>query len=171
MIPASRVLLAIALVAALAAGCNTLGRQPRLTDAEIEPDVVAPGDVAVLSVEVKDKYDLVEDVKCAILDQYGKSLFEFELVDDGTPPDVEAGDDVWTRMLESPFTAPAGQYTLRLTAYDAQGRPILVKTKEGTRTLSTQLGVTVEYPPMPPGAPELPPDPAADDATAGEAPE
>jgi len=133
--------LALALV--MTAGCNTMGRQPRLEQAMISPEVLKPGDSAVITVHLKDKYDIVEEVNGVVLED---TRVTFRLRDDGEPPDAEADDGIWSLMVDVPFLAPPGEFTLEIAGYDSRGNIVLVRTPEGEGPLKQSCRVVVEYP-------------------------
>ena len=132
----------IALVAL--AGCNTTGRQPIFQSAVINPNQLKPGDSAVISVEVKDRHNIVRKVEGVVEEDPSIKL---KLRDDGQQPDAKAGDNVWTLQVDVPFQAPPGGFMLDLTAYRSDGTPVPVRSKEGkTVPLSTSLPVTINNP-------------------------
>ncbi len=134
----------MAVLGAALAGCAMDGRQPRLENALITPSALKPGDTAVITVEVRDRFNVVDRVEGVILEDPTISL---KLKDDGTPPDSLAGDRVWSLRVEVPFQAPPGGFTLQLTAYRADGTPVPVDNKEGqTVPLSASVNVVIEAP-------------------------
>ncbi len=138
------VLIVIGVVTMLA-GCASSNRPPQLRAAVIEPDVLQPGDIAVISVEVKDRFEIVNRVEAVVVED---TRMKLPLYDDGQNPDKTAGDGIWTLEVEVPFQAVPGQFTLDITAYDADGRPILVRDSDGNSVaLSQMCTVTIQYPP------------------------
>lgn len=152
-----RRLLAGVLLAALAAGCNTMGRQPRFESARIEPSVLRPGDEAVITVEVKDRYGIVQDVVGVVQED---RRMKFRLRDDGAPPDAEAGDGIWSLDVWPPFLAPAGAFTIEFTGYDRNNNVVVVKTEHGVAPLQRTCRVVIthgdEDPVAPPAEAEPP---------------
>lgn len=144
----------------LLVGCNTLGRQPQLMEAQITPSTLRPGDSALITVKVKDKYDIVCDVVGVIREDQRQ---KFRLRDDGQPPhDTTAGDGIWSFMVDVPFLAPPGQFTLEFTALDSRGNPVIVKTRDGAVPLKQTCIFAIHFPPEnagPGGAPPGPPAP------------
>lgn len=144
-------------------GCNTLSRQPKLMEAQITPSVLRPGDSALMTVHVKDKYGVVRDVVGVVREDQRQ---KFRLRDDGVAPhDTTAGDGVWSFLVDVPFLAPPGQFTLEFTALDSRGKPVLVKTREGTVPLRQTCTFSIEFPqeqpansPLQPGATPTAPD-------------
>ncbi|HOJ33972.1 MAG TPA: hypothetical protein PKY35_06785 [Candidatus Hydrogenedentes bacterium] len=125
-------------------GCNTLSRQPQLMDAQITPSSLRPGDSALMTVRVKDKHDVVKDVVGIVREDQRQ---KFRLRDDGIAPhDTTAGDGVWSFLVDVPFLAPPGQFTLEFTALDSRGKPVLVKTREGTVPLRQTCTFSIEFP-------------------------
>ncbi len=126
----------------LMAGCNTMGRQPQFRAAAIAPAVLKPGESAVITVQVKDRHNIVRKVEGVVQEDPNIKL---KLHDDGQPPDAKAGDGVWSLKVDVPFQAPSGKFLLELTAYRADGTPVPVHTKEGkTAPLSTAVPVVIE---------------------------
>ncbi|MBX7258761.1 MAG: hypothetical protein K1Y02_20535 [Candidatus Hydrogenedentes bacterium] len=126
-------------------GCNTMGRQPRLNDAKITPATLKPGESAIITVKVVDKYKIISRVVAVVKED---QRIKFKLRDDGNPPDEKALDGVWTLRADVPFNAPPGQFTLEIGAYNSKNEPIQVKTGKGeTGPLSATCIWSVEYPP------------------------
>ncbi|MFO7973626.1 MAG: choice-of-anchor X domain-containing protein [Candidatus Hydrogenedentota bacterium] len=126
-------------------GCNAYRRQPRLTSATITPAQLQPGDTAVITVTVeRDRFNIVDKVSAVVRED---PRMKFDLKDDGTPPDEEAGDGVWSLLVDVPFMAPPGDFTLELTGYDEDGNVIPVLGPEGGEMpLSTTCVFSVEHP-------------------------
>ncbi len=145
-----RIALGLALVGivGVATGCNTLARQPKLRDPMITPvgqqpgttffsdrgDVppasatLRPGDSAVLTCRVADRHLVVRQVTGVVQED---DRIKFKLRNDGNPPDVRAGDQIWSLQVDVPFMAPPGDFTMELTAYRSDGQVVQVKTKDG----------------------------------------
>jgi hypothetical protein len=116
------------------AGCNTLGRQPKLRDAAIEPGVLRPGGVGLITVDAKDRFDVISRVEGVVVQDPRMRL---PLSDDGVAPDAKAGDGVWSLEVEVPDEAVPGEFTLDITAFDRDGNPVLVKNEEGNVVVLT----------------------------------
>lgn len=134
--------IAMAATALAAAGCNSMAGQPQIKTAAIEPSAVLIGSSAVISVAVKDKHHTVTKIEGAVKED---PRLKFRLKDDGKDPDAKAGDGVWSLRVDVPPTAPPGQFTVDLTAYNADGQPVLVRPKGGgAGPLTQSLTVTIE---------------------------
>jgi len=139
------VCVALTLFSAIVSGCATIPRQPAIAQAAIEPRVLNPGDTAIVTVELDDRFDIVERVQGVVQED---TTITFNLTDDGAPPDAEAGDNVWTLQVDVPFQAPPGNFTMEVTGYNSDGEVVLVDGEEGeTVPLSTTFEVVIEYPP------------------------
>ena len=136
-------LLTMVLVAA--SGCNTLGRQPKFREAQIEPSVLKPGDSAIITVLLIDKIRTVDKVVGVLPDYPGMKL---ALRDDGNPPDEQAADGIWTLQVDVPFMAPPGEFVLDITAFDRNGDVVIVKQADKSQgPLSTTCTLEIQYPP------------------------
>lgn len=147
------VLAAFVFVAAVS-GCNTMGRQPKLENATINPAALKPGDNAAITVKVVDKHKIVQRVVATVTED---QRMKFKLRDDGIAPDEKAGDGVWSYSVRVPFMAPPGNFTLEITAYNEKGDAINVKKGQkeiGPLTATCTWSIT------------YPPDAAPADATA-----
>jgi len=157
---------AAVLIALVCAGCNTMGRQPKLQDAVINPATLKPGDSAMITVNVVDKYKIVQRVVATVVED---QRMKFKLRDDGATPDVKAGDGVWSYAVKVPFMAPPGNFTLEITAYNSKGEAITVrKSGKETGPLTATCTWVIEYPPE--GAVPAPADAAATPPVAEEPP-
>jgi hypothetical protein len=133
----------LALVAGTLAGCNTITGQPRFTNAELKPPVLAPDSSGVITVRVSDPHDIVDRVEGVVEEDPRITL---PLRDDGVAPDQTAGDGVWSLEVEVPFDAPPGDFTLVLTAYQSNGMPIVVKRKDQEAgPMTTSVPVVIKY--------------------------
>jgi hypothetical protein len=134
----------IALMIVVSIGCNAQRRQPRLTSATITPAQLNPGDTAVITVTVeRDRFNIVNKVSAVVRED---PRIKFDLNDDGNPPDEEAGDGVWSLLVDVPFMAPPGDFTLELMGYDEEGGVISVLGPEGGEMpLSTTCAFSVEH--------------------------
>lgn len=138
-----RTLLAAIFGGALAlSGCNTLAGQPHFKSAEIAPAAVPQGQAAVITASVKDKHHTVAKIEGAVKED---PRLKFKLRDDGKEPDKRAGDGTWSLKVDVPATAPPGQFTVDLTAYNSKGQPVLVRPKEGgAHPLAQTLTFSIE---------------------------
>ena len=125
------------------AGCNTLARRPQLKNATLAPSELKPGESAVLSVEVRDRHDVVRKVEGAVRED---PSIKFKLHDDGQMPDRKPGDHTWSLQVDVPFQAPAGNYTFDLTAYRSDGTPVPVRAHGKTAPLTATLPVIIKTP-------------------------
>jgi hypothetical protein len=126
-------------------GCPSQ-RQPELRDARITPPVLQPGDSALITTEVLDRFDIVDRVTVVVNEAEGLA---FDLHDDGLEGDVRADDDIWSFWVEVPLTAPPGEYDFVMTAFSDKGNMVLVRDKEGsTVPLAASFSCTIG----PPGA-------------------
>ncbi len=136
--------LVLTLLIATGLGCDAQRRQPRLTSATITPARLQPGDSAVITVTVeRDRFAIVDQV-CAVVQEDRR--MRFDLKDDGNAPDVEARDGIWSLMVDVPFMAPPGSFTLEFMAYDVKGSVISVTGPQGGGVpLSTTCVFSVEH--------------------------
>ena len=131
----------------LAAGCATTNRPPAFRSAGIAPNRLHPGDAAVISVDIHDRFGIVQRVEGKVKED---PTLDFKLKDDGAPPDEKANDGIWTLRVTVPFNAPPGDFEFSLTAYDASGQPVLVRDKNGdVMPLSANFGLVIQIPPQP----------------------
>lgn len=151
-----------AILIAAMSGCNTMGRQPKLENAAINPVALKPGDNAAITVKVVDKHKIVQRVVATVTED---QRMKFKLRDDGITPDEKAGDGIWSYSVRVPFMAPPGNFTLEITAYNEKGDAINVKKGQkeiGPLTATCTWSIT--YPPE--GAPTEAPAADAQAATA-----
>ncbi len=130
--------------ALLGAGCATINGQPEMKSAYIMPQDLQPGDSAVITVEIVDKFDIVERVEGVVKED---RTITFKFRDNGVPPDDTAGDGVWTIQVDVPFNAPPGEFEFEVVAYDADGEVIVVDDEAGEATpLATSFNLEIHYP-------------------------
>jgi len=134
---------ALLLVLSVLAGCNTLGRRPKLYDAMMTPAELKPGDTAVVTVHVADKHDIISRVEGVVRED---QRIKLKLRDDGQSPDAKASDKVWSLQVDAPFQAPSGSFNLDLTAYRSDGTPVPVKREGKVVPLSLTVPVTIRTP-------------------------
>ena len=136
------IVLVLAAVAPLLAGCTTIPKRPELLSAEIIPNALKPGDSAVVRVAFQDRFSIIDHVHGQIPED---PSIVFRLRDNGIDPDEMANDDVWTLLVDVPFNAPAGEFSLELTAYNSDDRPILVQNSyREVEPLKTSVTLTIE---------------------------
>lgn len=141
---------AVVLLAAALAGCHSMGRQPEMRKALITPDNLKPGDTAVITVDVADKFKIVDHVEGVVRED---TRIKFRLHDDGADPDKKAGDGTWSLQVDVPFQAPPGQFTLDFTAYRSNGEPVVVRDKDGNAVpLTSSFDMVIRYPEAAPAA-------------------
>ena len=128
----------------LAAGCATMGNQPAMSGASLDPPELTPGDSAILTVKVHDKYNIVRNV-VGVIEGYEDVAEKLELRDDGIEPDAKAGDGIWSLEVDAPFLAPPGSFNILITAYDDQGRPVRVRTMKGPAPLVQTCKVVILF--------------------------
>ncbi len=109
------------------------------------PSDLKPGTTAVITVEVNDRFGIVDRVDGIVKED---PRLTFALRDDGvTPGDAKAGDGVWSLQVEVPFQAAPGEYELELTAYNSSGEVLLVRNAEGdTVPLTVSIPVSIRLP-------------------------
>ena len=135
----------LALAMLLLSGCNTLSGQPQITRAAINPEVLEPGTSAVITLDVKDKQNVVERIEGVVLED---PRITFRLRDDGQPPDEKADDNVWSMQVDVPFQAPPGQFRLEFTAYGPDGMPVSIRDDAGeVITLQQTVSINIQFPP------------------------
>lgn len=128
-------------------GCNTVTRQPAIESAAITPSELGPGDSAIISVEIQDRFNIVERVEGVVAED---SSITFKLRDDGVSPDAKAQDDIWTLQVDVPFNAPPGDFEFSLTAYNSEGQAVLIRNAEGeVNPLTAKFGLVIVYPQKP----------------------
>jgi len=135
---------ATAMLAILCAGCATMTGQPSMGSAEIMPKDLKPGDTAVITVKVVDKFRVVSRVE-GVVKEDRTLTFHFE--DNGVEPDDKAGDGIWTIQVDVPFNAPPGDFVFEVAGYDSAGKLLAVDDKKGEAVpLSTTFSLVIQYP-------------------------
>ncbi|MBI1320650.1 MAG: hypothetical protein GC168_17130 [Candidatus Hydrogenedens sp.] len=109
-------------------GCNTMGKQPEFVQTGIAPDMLHTGDLALITVELKDKYQIVTRIEAVVQED---PRITFVLNDKGESSDEAAGDGIWSFGVKVPFQAPTGTFNLDLTAYREDGEPVSVRDADG----------------------------------------
>lgn len=139
---ASRFIVAC-VVLLLLGGCRTISSGPSFSSVGLSPAQLRPGDVAVISVEIQDRNNIVSRVEGVLKET---PQVTFRLRDDGVAPDERANDGVWTMPVDVPFDAPPGQFTLEFTAYRSDGQPVTVRDAAGNVVpLSTTYPFSIQY--------------------------
>lgn len=113
----------------LLTGCNSLGGVPEFVQAGITPLALHPGDTALVTIDVKDKNDIIASIVGVIEEEPSRKL---KLHDDGEEGDVKAGDDTWSLAVQVPLEAPPGNFNLTFTAYRADGVAVPIRADDGT---------------------------------------
>lgn len=131
-------------------GCATVTSQPKLSSAQILPSDLKPGDTAVITVKVDDKFGVVKRVEGVVKED---RTIKFKFEDNGAMPDDEANDGIWTIQVDVPFNAPPGQFNFEVTAYDETGEVVVVDDKAGEAApLATSFTLEIQYPDEPAAA-------------------
>lgn len=127
----------------LLTGCNTLSSAPQITKAAITPEVLRPGDTAVITMQIHDRSRVVKRVEGIVLED---ARITFKLRDDGAEPDEKANDGIWSMQVDVPFQAPPGEFRLEFTAYGQDGTPIPVRDRDGhISPLQQVIPLRIEY--------------------------
>ena len=131
------------LLAALA-GCATSSRQPSMKEARIQPEHLEPGDTAIITVEVADRFNIVQRVEDLVKED---RTITFKLRDDSITPYKKSGVNIWTIPLGVPFNAPPGQLVLGERAYNSEGGGRLGHDEnDEAAPLSISFKLIIEYP-------------------------
>lgn len=117
-------------------GCATLPKAPEIVGGGIAPSTLAPGDTAIITVELQDRFEIVRRVEGVVKED---PSIVFELKDDGIPPDAAADDNTWTLQVDVPFNAPPGSFELDLHALNSDGEQVIIRDEAGE---AAPLGVT-----------------------------
>lgn len=127
----------------LLSGCNTLSSAPQITKAAITPEVLRPGDTAVITMHLHDRSSVVHRVEGVVLED---ERIVFKLRDDGQTPDEKANDGIWSMQVDVPFQAAPGEFRLEFTAYGKDGNPISVRDRDGhIAPLRQLIPLRIEY--------------------------
>jgi hypothetical protein len=114
-----------------------------MIDAKVEPTELAPGDESVISVKVIDTKGVVAAVTATVREYPEVTL---DLNDIGEQGDLVAGDGVWSIAFDIPYEAPEGEYNWDFEAFDADGNPVKITTKEGgEKSLIAEAPVELVY--------------------------
>jgi hypothetical protein len=136
------ILCAVAVVV-LVAGAGCARQRLAMMDARSDPAKLSPGDDGLILVRVIDTQGVVAAVTATVREYPTMVL---DLNDAGTEGDKVAGDGIWSFAVEVPGGAPAGVYNWDFAAYDANGNPVKVTTKEGAeKSLIAETAVEILY--------------------------
>jgi hypothetical protein len=122
-------------------GCNSLGGVPEILTSSITPIELHPGDTALVTIDVRDKNNIVAGVVGTIREDPSRKL---KLHDDGTEGDVKPGDGTWSLAVQVPLQAPPGAFNLTFTAYRSDGVAVPIRAKDGTiAPLAVDMPLTI----------------------------
>lgn len=140
----SAIILSCFLLLTAVGGCATSSRQPSMSKARISPEHLEPGDTAIITVEVSDRFDIVNRIEGVVRED---RTITFKLRDDGMTPDKKAGDGTWTIQVDVPFNAPPGDFEFEIVAYDSDGEVVVVHDENNEAApLSMSFDLVIEYP-------------------------
>lgn len=131
-----------------ALGCGTLQtHHPSIYDATVIPEVLHPGDTAILTVRTNDHFNIVRAVEGVLRED---QRIRFKMKDDGQGADELEDDNLWSLKVEVPFQAAPGVFTMDLTGFGVDGTPVMMKGTTGDRVpLQTSITVTIVLPEQP----------------------
>ena len=116
--------------------------------AQILPADLEPGDTAVITVRVEDKFGVVRRVEGVVKED---RTVKFNFLDNGVSPDADAGDEIWTVQVDVPFNAPPGTFEFEVTGYDGEDEVVVVEDEHGEAApLQTSFTLDIRYPDTPP---------------------
>lgn len=128
----------------LLSGCAFTGGAPLMHSAQIMPVDLKPGDTAIITVQVDDKFKVVQKVEGVVKED---RTISFDFVDNGVAPDVKAGDGVWTIQVDVPFNAPPGTFEFEVVGFDENGEIVVIKdAQDEAAPLSTSFKLVIRYP-------------------------
>jgi len=108
-----------------------------LVNAKFQPTSAKAGEVALLTVSVRDPENRVDTVAATFRDVPDGTL---DLFDNGTQGDRKVGDGVWSRRVPVFAQLQAGQHVLEISAFDVNGQ--LIAQEDGT-PIQTDAVLTV----------------------------
>jgi hypothetical protein len=136
--------------AALVAGCAATGGRPVMHEAQILPADLKPGDTAVITVRLEDKFRVVRRVEGVVKED---QTIKFNFMNNGVAPDADAGDDIWTIQVDVPFNAPPGTFEFEVVGYDEHGQVVVIEDEHGDAApLATSFKLDIRYPDDPAAA-------------------
>ncbi len=115
----------ILIVLVVSTGC---AQQLAMMDARSDPAELSGGDETNIGVRVIDTQGVVAAVTATVREYRAIIL---DLNDSGEEGDKVAGDGVWSFAFGVPYEASPGEYNWDFEAFDANGDPVKVTTKEG----------------------------------------
>lgn len=115
-------------VFSLLAGCNSLGGVPQFKSSQIAPQDLHPGDTALITIDVKDKNNIIHSIVGVVKEAPDIKL---PLHDDGTEGDVKAADGTWSLAVQVPPKVPPGSFNLTFTAYRSDGVAVPIRDDAG----------------------------------------
>lgn len=137
----------VLLAAALMAGCAATGGQPVMHSPQILPGDLKPGDTALITVQVDDKFGVVRKVEGVVKED---RTIKFNFTDNGVTPDATPNDGIWTIQVDVPFNAPPGTFEFEVSGYAGDDTLIVVDDKNGEAApLTTSFKLEIRYPDEP----------------------
>lgn len=103
---------------------------PALVEPKIVPESVKAGEEITLTVKLADPNRVVDTLSAEVAIPKPVTV---DLFDKGDEGDEVAGDNIWTRKLMIPADTPVGSYEVRISAFDADGKPIQIVKPDGTQ--------------------------------------
>ena len=86
------------------------------------------GTEVLITAEVSDPDSKVDTVVATVT---GGNVTLFDLYDNGTNEDAEAGDGTWSVQWSVPVTETVGRHTVKFHAYDANGDRLSLTKRDG----------------------------------------
>jgi hypothetical protein len=123
---------------ALALGC---AGQLAVKQMTVDPVEVAAGNKAKIVVAFDGPKNKVANVTATVREN--PDVY-YSLNDEGKNGDEKAGDNIWSRVAEVPWDAPAALYHLDIRATDKDGNEIFAKGSEQKAGRSGTITVTVK---------------------------
>ncbi|HOJ32499.1 MAG TPA: hypothetical protein PKY35_11040 [Candidatus Hydrogenedentes bacterium] len=103
---------------------------PAFVEPKIVPEAVKAGEEITLTVKLADPNRVVDTLSAEVAIPKPVTV---DLFDKGDEGDEVAGDNIWTRKLMIPADTPVGSYEVRISAFDADGKPIQIVKPDGTQ--------------------------------------
>lgn len=107
-------------------GCS--GTKLALEKARVDPSMLAPGDQAVIIINVIDKDSVVANVTATVVEYPDIVL---NLNDNGENGDKVSGDGIWSYQIEVPGETDPGIYKFKFDAYDKNGKKLKITNDDG----------------------------------------
>ncbi len=128
---------------ALMSGCNSLGGVPEFKASAIAPATLHPGDTALITIDVKDKNEIIDSIVGVVKEEPSIKL---TLQDNGEEGDVKAGDGTWSLAVIVPMEGQPGAYHLTFTAYRSDGVAVPIRDGAGEITaLTVDMPLVISY--------------------------